>query len=588
MLLAACGPPTLASLSSRSLLAEPEKGTLGQGPGDLVVRLGYDARDCKGVFDPSLRATYNGRAMTVFRGHAKGWFQDPCTSPVFRIGRTPADDAAAVTTIVVSDRSMTITAEYDDFLAPRMARLGALAQLRANTVTTLDWSPPTDRYVEPNGDPASAMISFHYDGFPTDPNLRKSGDPLSWSASGRIEKGTLSFLIPAEAESGNGTLRIQVAGDRIARRCDGASRCFARPEERVVTVHAGIDGAPPPEHDVQANQIESRFDASATLVEDGRVLLAGGVRNGTHLRSAEVWDPKLARWTATAPMIDSRSGHRAIVLGGGRVLVVGGRSFDHLGDDRFCEAGRRAEIWDSATGVWSPTPCLPKGDMALDPAGPVRTPGGKILVGTVGVEQTDRSALVEYDSARDTWTEVSRFPRLDDYTLAPLADGRVARIGGSRPLTAGMPLRECAAFDPRTKRWSDLAPMLSPRRTFQAIPLADGRLMVVGGTEQTGWVLSTELFDPVANVWTAGPPLPRNLKDTVTATGLSDGRVVLLSGEQSWSWRSGDAGWSPLAKVTFRRAFYSLVPYPDGTLLIAGGSENGGISDHWRFAAPKQ
>src|SRR5215470_20210211 len=65
------------------------------------------------------------------------------------------------------------------------------------------------------------------------------------------------------------------------------------------------------------------FTASATLLKDGRVLVAGGDDSGT---SAELYNPTTGTWSATGSMSVARFGQTATLLTDGRVLVVGGDS----------------------------------------------------------------------------------------------------------------------------------------------------------------------------------------------------------------------------------------------------------------------
>jgi hypothetical protein len=63
------------------------------------------------------------------------------------------------------------------------------------------------------------------------------------------------------------------------------------------------------------------FGGTATLLLDGRVLVAGGGSNGT---SAELYDPATGTWSPTGSMSVGRAGFTATRLADGRVLVAGG------------------------------------------------------------------------------------------------------------------------------------------------------------------------------------------------------------------------------------------------------------------------
>jgi hypothetical protein len=112
---------------------------------------------------------------------------------------------------------------------------------------------------------------------------------------------------------------------------------------------------------------EGRAYHDATLLRDGRVLMTGGVTYGggdarglTSLASAELYDPKTGRFSPTGSMTDGRVYHAATLLADGRVLVAGG-----------CHDGRvyannphflaTAEVYDPATGTFSRTGSMAEG-----------------------------------------------------------------------------------------------------------------------------------------------------------------------------------------------------------------------------------
>src|ERR1044071_1203040 len=69
---------------------------------------------------------------------------------------------------------------------------------------------------------------------------------------------------------------------------------------------------------------DARQEHTATLLHDGRVLVAGG-ENFQTLDSAELYDPNTGKWSLAGSLNEKRWDHTATLLGDGRVLVTGGR-----------------------------------------------------------------------------------------------------------------------------------------------------------------------------------------------------------------------------------------------------------------------
>ncbi len=93
-----------------------------------------------------------------------------------------------------------------------------------------------------------------------------------------------------------------------------------------------------------------RFDASATVLSDGRVLVACGAfadaaGRGGVVPATELYDPAMDTWSAADPLHAARGICAAELLPSGKVLVTGGvaRSADGLAT---------AELFDPATGHW--------------------------------------------------------------------------------------------------------------------------------------------------------------------------------------------------------------------------------------------
>ena len=71
--------------------------------------------------------------------------------------------------------------------------------------------------------------------------------------------------------------------------------------------------------------LEPRSGHSATLLPDGKVLIAGGMRrNQDFYKSAEIYDPATGKFHPTGEMNVGRVGHIAVLLRPGKVLIAGG------------------------------------------------------------------------------------------------------------------------------------------------------------------------------------------------------------------------------------------------------------------------
>ena len=71
----------------------------------------------------------------------------------------------------------------------------------------------------------------------------------------------------------------------------------------------------------KGDQDEPAHEQTATLLPDGRVLVAGGADTNPQ---EELYDPASGTWTSTAGLIEERNRHTATLLPGGKVLVTGG------------------------------------------------------------------------------------------------------------------------------------------------------------------------------------------------------------------------------------------------------------------------
>ncbi|MFE2143604.1 Kelch repeat-containing protein [Streptomyces sp. NPDC059456] len=282
---------------------------------------------------------------------------------------------------------------------------------------------------------------------------------------------------------------------------------------------------------------------SLTALHDGRALAAGGTPGRQAypqpaLGHAELFDPGSGTWRATTEMAGPRNGHSATVLGDGRVLVAGGQR-PRSRQDMLTLAS--AEVFDPVHETW-----LATGAMTVPRWGhlAVPLPGGRVLA-VGGLVSTTRHGgapavgLCEvYDPETGTWAPTGSLGAARGvHQAVPLPDGRVLAIGGE-PGTAADDARFCPyslasteIYDVATGAWRPGPPLPWGRAFHRAVPAGDG-VLVFGGTESAcldvGFA-STLRWADGARSWSAEGPLLTG-RWAFGTTVLGDGRVLATGG----------------------------------------------------------
>src|SRR5579884_3441421 len=102
-------------------------------------------------------------------------------------------------------------------------------------------------------------------------------------------------------------------------------------------------------------QMIYRADHTATLLQSGKVLVAGGAGGNETDAECELYDPSSGTFSVTGSMSVARAFHTATVLPDGRVLVAGGVTQTAGGPYTYDAS---TEIYDPATGTWATTGSL--------------------------------------------------------------------------------------------------------------------------------------------------------------------------------------------------------------------------------------
>jgi hypothetical protein len=231
----------------------------------------------------------------------------------------------------------------------------------------------------------------------------------------------------------------------------------------------------------------------ATLLQDGRVLLTGGVgSNGDVRRTAVLVDPVAGTAVPAAPMARRRIGHSATRMPDGRVVVVGGVSnlTSGGGSGAAQSAESTTEVYDPTTDMWSFGPSLPQRRVghgaALDGAGRLLLAGGFLSPVGSGVCLanciTGSALLISDQGGVLSLHGTESMPRaLALMTFQATAEGNVLAVGGLEAQGTGFAaVPSVLRFDFKTGTWEPLPDLEVPRIEPSVVPGAGG-YAVIGG-----------------------------------------------------------------------------------------------------------
>ena len=265
------------------------------------------------------------------------------------------------------------------------------------------------------------------------------------------------------------------------------------------------------------NMTTARLWQSATLLLDGKVLLAGGFSGDrSHmLASAEVYDPDTGTFAPTGSMKLARAGHAATRLADGRVLITGGY------------AGTEAEIYDPSMGTF-----VTAGNMTA-----VRSFHGATLLNTGKVLITGGHPL----------------------------DGSAAYVASAE------------VFDPESGIFSPAADMTAPRYNQRTTMLADGSVLIVPGSDGADYTTS-EVYDSRSGSFRSVPFTNSHGLVAATSNLLPNGEVLLTLDVAECDISTRFASFYDPATSTFSSApsmnsnhcEQASTPLANGAVLIVG------------------
>ncbi len=319
---------------------------------------------------------------------------------------------------------------------------------------------------------------------------------------------------------------------------------------------------------------------SATLLPDGKVLVAGGWgRQGSRevaLNSAELYDPANGTWVDKGSLNVARFMHTATLLPDGKVLVAGGvAGFPQPSWNVI----NTAELYDPDTGQWSLVGSLNKGTFRHT-ATLLRN--GKVLVAGGWKENGHSVSGTEiYEPETEEWRVTARLrtPR-GLHTATLLRNGKVLVTGGGDINVVGLYSTEI--FDPIAEKWSPTGNLQAFRVQHAATLLLNGKVLITGGSYRDRGITSSELYDPVTESWSHSRSfgLECSPEAVLTTTLLPNGKVLLagcfnydrgyLSQTELYDPLTGT--WRLGGDLNTGRSGHTATALLDGKVLVAGGS----------------
>ena len=326
----------------------------------------------------------------------------------------------------------------------------------------------------------------------------------------------------------------------------------------------------------------ARGTHTATLLQDGRLLIAGGDDGSGRLEAitdtAELYDPSADRWEPAEALGRQRTQHAALLLNDGRVLLVGGAGVLQAGiqEQQLERPLIETDLFDPTSESWSYT-----GEISTPRdyvAAALLSDGSVLIAGGDDGSGTEASVLASaevFDPATGQWSSAGSMshPR-QGHSLVPLDNGMALVAGGD---AGDDPFQSVEIYDPSSGTWSATADMADARERFSAVVLQDGKVLVVGGGGTDGRLASAELYDPAGGTWSPAAEMstPR-LKPA--AVVLQDGKVLVVGGLGAGQFLTSAEvydpatdSWSDAGSMETGRGFHAATLIDDGRVVVTGG-----------------
>jgi hypothetical protein len=333
------------------------------------------------------------------------------------------------------------------------------------------------------------------------------------------------------------------------------------------------------------NMNEPRYWFTATLLPNGKVLIAGGGNDTGLSQTAELYDPASRTFSYTGNMVAPRLLHTATLLPNGKVLLFGGTD-----NNTNSTVG---EVYDPSSGKFTGITVANRSGLiehtaTLLPNGEVLIAGGYACDASTGANCTALDTAFIFDPSTGTGNSDAFMSLVRrDHQAVLLPNGQVLVAGGDAapPTTGnGNPSNTAEIYSPDTNEFSMVANMVVPRSFFTANLLGDGTVLLAGGTSAAfhdSAVASAEIFNllPLPDHSFSATGNMSHARYAHTASPLPNGQVLLAGGSElsclalpySEVFDPAAGHFVPAPNMASARYLHSAVPLSNGAVLVAGG-----------------
>lgn len=349
-----------------------------------------------------------------------------------------------------------------------------------------------------------------------------------------------------------------------------------------------------------------RFSHAAVLMEDGRVLIYGGMSGALSdnfnpafpMFLSEIYDPEDKTWTfveriwevspeaimSGAIELNLFMFSRGVVLDNGSIVAPAVVLDETGGDAALATLNDEKTSWTKMSDM--PNPRIFAGATLLGDSRILTTGGGNAGM-ELGLSEAPTTIAEAYDPQTGAWQSLAPMNVATFYHAhARLEEGRVLAIGGTLDdFINGPGTARVEIYDPQADTWELAAEMNIPRARPRAIDLPDGRILVAG-TSQSPYgspqiTFSSEVFDPETGTWTLTSPMTEP-RTNHTLTLLPDGTVFAAGGNDPREtmhvplasteiFDPATNMWTAGPDLAHARSEHTATLMPDGSILFIGG-----------------